>query len=990
MQITTDGAPVEITAPRHRAVLAMLLLDVNHVVSVDRLIEAVWSDAPPSTVRSQIYTCISGLRRLLRRAALPARIVTKAPGYQLLAPADSVDLHIFDRLVQEAAAARARSDTEAAAEALRRALALWQGEPLAGVEGELVEAAAARLAERRLDVLEQRFELELELGHHHQVLHELTARAESHPLRERLWSLLMIALYRSGRQAEALSQFQVVRSRLIDELGLEPGQELRTAERVILTDGAAASAPPPAPAPPVSPHAPPAAFSTVSAPYVAPRTLPTDSPHYVGRQTYVSRLHAKLAAVVSHGERPHTPPVAVLTGPPGVGKTALGVHIAHQLYDAYPDGQLYLSLSEKGMPITAHRALERMLAMLGVPGYLLPESVEERAALFRSRIADRRILIMLDDAADDAQVATLLPGSSSCGLIITSRWRLAGIRGADVVEVDPLSLQDAIDLLTNVVGQARILAEPTAALELVTLCGRLPLALCIVAARLAGRPHWSVAQLVDLLSAGEHRLDELSYGTLSVRDSLASTYERLPAPARRLFRLLGVLTVQDFPVWIAAPLLGEGHHSAALEILVDAHLIDVVRGHGVFSRYAMPDRVLLYARELLAAEPEDEQHAALGRALAAWLTLAEQAHRREHGGDYARIHGRTPRWALPEDLVDQLLAEPAEWFGQEHAAITTAARQAATHGYPETSWDLSLTVVPFLQSRCAWDDWRSTHEAALEACRAQNNRRGEAAMLYSLGVLALEQQRFDEARAHLGLAMRVFTEVGEAHGRALGLRHLGALDHLRGHSDLAVSRYEESVALLRDLDDPVTEADVLCRLAGIMIDRGDRDRAGKLLENALRLVWEVGCRLVEVRIRQQQGNLYLGDDDLERAEMHFSLALEEARLGRDRLAEAAALLGIGMVQHREGRYDQAVGTVEQSFALAQRCGERTLSGRCRVVLAELCCDAGRVGEAHSSVQQALSLLSQTGDAVWEQRALAVLARVRTHLSPPPARPGEGT
>ncbi|WP_146103771.1 AfsR/SARP family transcriptional regulator [Nonomuraea solani] len=983
MQITTDGTPVEITAPRHRAVLAMLLLDVNRVVSVDRLIEAVWSDAPPSTVRSQIYTCISGLRRLLRRTALPVRILTKAPGYQLLAPADSVDLHVFDRLVREAAAARARSDPEAAADVLRRALALWQGDPLAGVEGELIEAAAARLAERRLDVLEQRFELELELGKHHQVLHELTAEAESHPLRERLWSLLMIALYRSGRQAEALSQFQVVRGRLIDELGLEPGQELRTAERIILTDGAAASIPPP-PAPPVSPPAPPAAFSTVSAPYVAPRTLPTDSPHYVGRQTYVSRLHAKLAAVVPHGERPHTPPVAVLTGPPGVGKTALGVHIAHQLYDAFPDGQLYLSLSEKGMPITADRALERMLAMLGVPGYLLPESLEERAALFRSRIADRRILIMLDDAADDAQVAALLPGSSSCGLIITSRWRLAGIPGADVVEVDPLSPQDAIDLLMNVVGQARVLAEPAAALELVTLCGRLPLALRIAAARLAGRPHWSVAQLVDLLSAGERWLDELSYGTLSVRDSLASTYERLPAPTRRLFRLLSVLTVQDFPVWIAAPLLGEAHHGHDLEILVDAHLIDVVRGHGVFARYAMPELVLLYARELLAAEPEDEQHAALDRALAAWLTLAEQAHRREHGGDLARIHGRTPRWTLSDDLVDQLLAEPVEWFDQEHAAIVTAARQAAAHGYAETGWDLSLTVVPFLEARCAWDDWRSTHEAALVACRAQNNRRGEAAMLYSLGVLALEQQRLDEASAHLGLAMRVFTEVGEAHGRALGLRHLGALDHLRGHTDQAISRYEESIDLLRDLGDPVTEADVLCRLAGIMIDRGDRNRAEKLLENALRLVWEAGCRPVEIHIRQRQGDLYLNDDDLERAEMHFSLALEEARLGRNQLAEAAALLGIGIVQHREGLLDQAVGTVEQAHGLGRRCGERTLSGRCRVVLAELFCDTDRIDEAHNSVQQALSLLSQTGDAVWQKRALTVLARVRTHLSPPSA------
>lgn len=571
IELVADGRPFDIGGPRQRTVLAALALNVARVTSMDGLIAAVWADDPPETARGQVQVCISGLRKVLAEAGHPGAIRTVSPGYRLeLAPSD-VDTLQFTHLVATAKSAADKGDPGQAVKHLRAALALWRGPAFDGVDSDLIRRGATTLDERRLTATEERVRLDLGLGQHRQLVSELHALVGEHPLRERLHELLMIALYRSGRPAEALNAYRTARDVIVEEIGVEPGQELRELELAILNRD-----------PALQPDDEPVA--------AVPRQTPASVADFTGRGAELADIVATLTKAPDYAV-----PVVAISGRGGVGKSSMAIRAAHELAPHFPDGQLYATL-RGGSPA------DQLAGFLRALGGAVPETVDERAALYRSTLAGSRVLVVLDDVTSEAQALPLLPGTPGCAVITTSRARLGNLPGAYFVDLRPLPAPTALELLGRIVGTPRVEAEPADARELAHLCEGLPLALRIAGARLAARPAWRIADLVGRLRDESRRLAELAHRDCTLRSSITRTYEALAPVPRRLFRLLALLDTPDLHTWTAAALLDLPFPEAetVVESLVDAHLVEVVE----HPRYRLPALARAYAKEL-PTSPEE-------------------------------------------------------------------------------------------------------------------------------------------------------------------------------------------------------------------------------------------------------------------------------------------------------------------------------------------------------------------------------------------------
>ncbi|MEU4498132.1 BTAD domain-containing putative transcriptional regulator [Streptomyces sp. NPDC023998] len=572
----------------------MLLLQADHVVSVDQLVDAVWDNEPPSTARSQIQICISALRRTFRLNQLEDFIQTRPPGYLIRADGDQLDLRVFDREARQAKAAAERGYPEEAVTRLRGALDLWTGPALSGVSSQLVQDQAARLNERRLNVYEECVALELRLGRHRELTGELMESAAAHPLRERLRAQLMVALHRSGRQAEALAVYRDTRRELIEQLGIEPGVDLRRLEKEILTDAPTLRLP-----------------TSVQERMAPPLQLPPDIGDFTGRTEQVTAMVEYLTA--DHKSRPSDQPsrLVTVTGGAGAGKSALAIHTAHRLSRiSLPEAQLYVDLhGTRGDPLSPSQVLGRFLRALGVPGTAIPDDVDERSALFRSRIAGRRGLIVLDDATDETQIRQLLPGDPDCAVIITSRHRLSGLGGGRVVNVGGFALREAVTFLSRTAGADRVQADAASADWLARCVEGLPLAMRIIGARLADRPHWTLRTMASRLADEHRRLDELAHGGMAVRASMATAYEGLTPPARKLFLSLSALEARAFHQWVAATVMdGDALDTEeALDTLVEAHLLDVVPETRTGTvRYRLHNLARTFAAERFRSLPQED------------------------------------------------------------------------------------------------------------------------------------------------------------------------------------------------------------------------------------------------------------------------------------------------------------------------------------------------------------------------------------------------
>lgn len=945
LEVRAAGEAIELGGPRQRTVLAALLVRANTVATVEHLVNAVW-ESPPATPESNLRQYVSGLRKHLGVEA--GRLVTRPGGYLLRVEPGELDLATFEQLAC------------GGPEQLRQALALWRGRPLEGLTvGPALAAELVQLDERHHGVVTRYAEARFELGRHAEVVPELRHLTLTHPLREGLWVHLMTALHQSGRRADALAAYRQVRALLDRELGVPPSQELQEMHAHVLAD----------------PKTAPAAEAKAPA-----RQLPPHVDHFTGRQDEVGEVVAVLAR-----ERAVLP-VVTISGTPGVGKSALAVACAHQLAAAYGDGQLFVDLSGAAPhPREAGDVLARFLRDLGVPGIDIPASTEERSALFRDRVADRRILVVLDNAATDAQVRPLLPGSPSCGVIITSRRRLTGLDVSQRIQLDQLTTDAAVALLGNLAGAARV-DRPVAA-RIVRCCGHLPLAIRIIGTKLRTLSHLDPVTIASRLEDQRQRLDELVGGDRAVRAGFLVSYEQLSADLRRAFRLLALLPGVDFTAWAAAAAFGSDLRTAErlLDELVEANLLECRSRER--PRYRFYDLIKLLALERSADETDaGEREAALTRILERYLQLAQRA-------DAALAFGGLHRFAVPPPasevaaLATRIAADAPRWFDDEQHSLVAAVRLAADLGRHQTVCRLSATLAAYFELRARWDELMWVSDLSLTSARAMGSEYWRAYAYFALGLAARERHDLEPAQRYFGQCLAALPGANDPRlemvtnlAIAVGLRFLGDFDAAR-------ASFTRCLEQLSEMDEPRWVAYAQRELGILHRYRGEWAQAKLLLQAAadeFALLgdprWEAAC-LRELGVVQRA----LGDNG--RAMRTLRTTLDMFHTLGDVRREAATWRSLAYT-HR------ALDDLVAARACCRLSGElfaRTLDAHgaaCTQVLdGEFLALSGKQAQALDQVRTALNTFRKLGDPRWTGKALLALGRLLSSAGMPDAAAG---
>ncbi|MET8764692.1 BTAD domain-containing putative transcriptional regulator [Lentzea sp. NPDC004782] len=870
------GIPLELGGPRQRAVLTMLLLRANQAVSVAQLTEAVW-DSPPVSPESNLRTYVAGLRKVLGD-----RLITRpGHGYQLVVEPGELDLDEFDSLVRQGEEALEEADVEAAIELFGAALAKWQGVPTAELSaGPLLRAEFTRLQERRLTAVERYARAALELGRFDDVIDRLRRETAQHPLREELWAQLMLALDRSGRRGEALEAYATARRHVVEQVGVEPGARLRQLQQVILESRVPS----------------PAALN-------AHRQLPMDIAEFTGRE-------AELRKLCEPGPQT-TVVISAIEGMAGVGKTKLAVRAAHQLVQRYPDVQLWADLhgfDADELPAEPAAVLESFLRLLGVPGGQIPESLEARAALYRDRLAGKRALVLLDNAAGEDQVRPLLPGSASCLVLITSRRTLLRLDGVKSLALDVFTPGEAVALLARIAGSDRIDADREAAHRVAELCGHLPIAVALAAKRLARRPQWTVRDLVAQLERG---------GGLGARGVFDLSYQALPDNQRRLFRLLGLHPGEDVTAESAAALAGLTAYETEdlLETLLDEHLLQ----QHTPGRYGLHDLLRAYAVEqVMAAEPPPARDLARRRVLDWYLHTSWNAElqlnpvrKLEIGTADPAVHPRTFA-----DRDSALL-----WCDTERANLVAAVRDAAEHGLPEHCWSLAQCLWDFFNLRKHWADWIDTHGIALAAARSVGDRSAEGRMLITLGIGLREVRRHDEAIECYQQALAIFRATGDKSRQLPALNNLGIAYMVLGRIDDGLACYEQSAEIARELGDVHSEAVLVNNIGLVHADAGRFGIALERYRRALEIRQEIKDPYSEAILLNNIGEVYRGLLDFPQAVSHVERALETFRAIGDLYGQAEALDNLGLALDGLGDRRGAEKCWLESATLFEELGE---------------------------------------------------------------------
>jgi DNA-binding SARP family transcriptional activator len=1028
VEICDGDEHLPVGGPQQRALLAVLLVNANQVVSVDRLVDYLWGDDPPATARGLLQGCVAGLRRALRAAGAPeaGRLQTAAPGYLLRVEPGEFDLDEFERLARAAGAA---GDPEQAHALLVAALSRWRGPPLADIELDGLNGVRTRLADRRLAVLEQRIELDLRLGRRTTLIPELQNLVRDYPLRERLWGQLMQALHQADRRADALRAYRDLRRSLVEQLGVEPGPTLQRLHRAILAGEV------PSPAPP----APEGHTDRV------PAQLPAAPSAFTGRASHLKRID-ELVSEPHHGPR-----VAVISGMAGVGKTALAIHWGHRVRERFADGQLYVNLRgyASSTPMRPIEALAGFLHALQVPAERIPTDLDQATGQYRSLLASRRMLIVLDNAYSLEQVRPLVPGADGCLVLVTSREQLGGlvaIEGAAHVRLDVLDRGEARDLLGRLLGEQRVEAEPRAAEELARLCGYLPLALRVAAADLTVHPRLGIGQLAARLTTGD-RLAELTVDQdeqAAVSAAFDQSYAALPADARRLFRLLGLAPGPYTAVDGAAALAGTARSDTArlLNRLASAHLLD----RPAPDAYTLHDLLRGYAsRRSHEEDPAEDRRAALDRLFAWYLTGADAAARLLYP-EALRLPRPDPSGAGFEDRSEALA-----WLEAERSNLVAAIRHATEHGTHPAAYHLADALQGFYQMRSYYIEWLAVAGAQLAAARADGNLLAEVAAERNLGRVHMHQHRHQDAIEHYQRALELGERAGWVEAQATTLNGLGIVYRHLQRLPEAMDCFHRALALNQRSGQLDRQAPILVNLAAMSSELGQLRQAADFAEHALRIYSGLGSPRGETislgvlgEIYQLLGRLDEARDNLSRAmalaqeigemsqqsaRQHAlaavhrdagryaeALVLAEAALASARELEppfqgyafttlgtiyhllgedaqaidhheqamrtadgvefritAAALIGIAAGRRQLGQLEQATGAAGQALAIAGERGYRLEEGRALTVLATIDLVAGRVGEAVDHARRAVAIQQETGHRLGEARALRALA-----------------
>lgn len=979
VEVTRDHGTVGLKGTKIRTLLAALLLAPGRVLATNRLVDIVWDDDPPPTARALIQTYVSTLRRSIGDTA--ARVIrTEAPGYLARIEDGSLDRDRFDQLVAQGRAAAAGGRHREASNAFRTADALWRGPALGGVQSRILAMEAIRLDEQRITVVEARIAADLALGLAEELIGELTVLVGQHPTRPTLRGHLMLALYRAGRAADALTVFRQGREALVDELGIEPGPELTRLHEGILRSDPALLGPraaPPRPVPP-PPAAAPQTGNGRDPGHRVPRQLPPDAADFTGRDEIVGEL-----AGVLTGE--HTGPVvAALIGPGGVGKSALAVHVAHRVSQTYPDGQLHVDLrGTSGAPASPAEVLGRLLRALQADS--IPDEADERMDAYRTVLFDRRVLLVLDDAANEQQVRPLLPGTDSCAVLLTSRNRLAGLAGARHVEVDMLSSGEAVALLAKVAGADRIGDAPDATRAILTSCGNLPLAVRIAGARLATRKHWTPHLLAARLTDERRRLDELSAGDQQIRASIEMGVHSLEPAAQAAIRRLGHLGMSDFPAWVVAYALDVSIDEAeqVVEHLVDNHLVDYtfVDDAGQV-RYRLHDLVRIYAREEAERrESEADLVASTARVAGGWAAVLELL--RDHVVDSVTSgaihpHAPVPAGVIAADpeVVGTALADPRRWLDVEQASLVLAVERSAEMGLHELAVAVAsvLCASSYALNRVE-DLWERVHRAALRAARTAGNAHGEAVLMAELGQLRYEQDRFAEARVHLTDAVERFRDLHDPRGEVSALSALGLACREQGYLPEAEHFLVKAAEAGTSLDDDCATGHCQRLIGSVFMERGNFDAADAALAEALAAYRRAGSRRGEALTLRTIGLTHRACGRLDAAESAFAAALVLFRdLGDTKLVQFCRR-GLAKTYLRQGRFTEAREPLDT--ALVAHRAERDSWAEAMVMrtLGELELACGNVDEAGRWLTGALEIFRDMEATLFCARTLRDIAQV---------------
>lgn len=910
VEADVDGRRVELGHARQRCVLAVLLVDAGRVVPVGVVLDRVWSDRLPRNARVTLSGYVSRLRRLL--AAVPEVGLTRqADGYRLAVDPMTVDLHRFRDLVAQARAATAR---DVGTTLFGEALALWRGQAFGTLDTPWLNCVRDELAAERLATELDRNDLALEQGQHVALLAELSAGAAAHPWDERLAGQLMLALYRCGRQAEALRHYDELRSRLADEVGIDPSPSLQRLHRRVLTADLTLA---------------PVAGTP------APRQLPAPPGSFVGRSQELAQLDTLLCGA------PSTVVISAVLGTAGVGKTALALHWAHRRADEFPDGQLYVNLRGFGTGdsvLSPAEAVRGFLDALGVPPHRIPAGLDAQAALYRSLLAGRRLLVVLDNARDVEQIQSLLPGAPSCLVVVTSRNQLTSLitgQCAHPLILDLLSNGEARELLARRIDPERVAAEPAAVDEIIVRCARLPLALAIVAARAASHPHFPLHTLAAELddSHGRERLDALT-GTdplTDVRTVFSWSYRTLGHAAARLFRLLGLHPGPDFGAPAAASLTGIplARIRSLLAELTGAHLlIEHLPG-----RYNFHDLLRAYAAEQIQIhDTAADRRAATHRMLDHYLYTACAATRRidPYEGDPIAL---CPAQAgvVVEEFTDSDRA--AAWFTAEHPALLAAVNHAASHGFEPDTWDRDDVLARFMYALpYTWS------------------------LAWSIGAHSHQRGHWPELAAAFHTALRAAERIADRRGQAHAHRGLGITHHMQGNNHEANSHFQHALKLYGQLSDHTTEATVHRHL-GLVAERLGRPRDA--LDHARQaLALQTGNPVGQGRALNSVGWYHAVLGEYDQAFPYLEQALTLLCAAGDQFGQAAVWDSFGYAHHHLGHYQQAVECYQHAVCLNRDVDNRYCEAETLVHLGDVRYSTGNLALARDAWRQALANLDE--------------------------------
>ncbi|MFG2645790.1 BTAD domain-containing putative transcriptional regulator [Streptomyces sp. NPDC048370] len=933
-----DGVGLPSGSPQQRALLAALLLRDGRTATAAELIDAIWGDEPPSQALAAVRTYASRLRKILDAGVL----VSESGGYAIrTARSGALDLNVAQDLAAEADKLRSAGDRAAARSRLNKALGLWDGEALASVPGPYADTQRTRLEEWRLQLLESRLDMDLEAGAHAEAVSELTALTAAHPLRERLRELLMLALYRSGRQAEALAVYADTRRLLADELGVDPNPELsRLQQRILRADAELAR---------------PVEESTPTPSVARPAQLPATVPDFTGRAAFVRELGKRLATAEGS-----VMAVSALAGIGGVGKTTLAVHVAHEARPHFPDGQLYVDLQGAGSHWAApETVLGAFLRALGTPDSSIPDSLEERAALYRSTLDGRRILVLLDNARDAAQIRPLLPGTAGCAALVTSRIRMVDLAGAHLVDLDVMSPEEALQLFTRIVGAERVTAEREAALDVVAACGFLPLAIRIAASRLAARRTWTVTVLAAKLADERRRLDELQAGDLAVKATFELGYGQLEPAQARAFRLLGLADGPDISLTAAAALLDLPPQDTEdlLEALVDTSLLESAAP----GRYRYHDLVRLYARACAERDeqPPVERERALSRLLDFYLSTAARVYAIERPGDRTVAHLEATEHAGLE-FADH--AEALDWLHAEADCVLACAQQSLAAGSLRRAVDLLMATKDLAESGVNALRYEVAAVAARDAARALGDARSEGRARTTLTQAYSTAGRFDEADEEARRAVDLGRTSGDPWtcGNAPNERGILALYENR-HADAEAHLSEARDAFRLDANRP-GEASALCNLSRVHLATGRVASAVELATQGIVLYQEADDGLA---LRLANGKYALGlaltaSGQTSKARAVLTEALSVFQESRQQLWHGMTLFRLAEVHLADRRHPAAAAHAEQALSVLHGIGGEWRRANVLTVLGRGLTALGQTDRARVCWSEALAVFENLG------------------------------